>query len=151
MRYVSACDAWVGWQAARVDITPTGARRRCRQLNAADVDACAEVMHRCTHPCRVACADSMWPSQPCALLLTMRCVVCRCGVVTPSLLLGLFYSADVPLLRWKRSPFLAAACIFGVRALAVQFGFYFHMTSTVLARCGGGGQPCHRVAHAQLR
>jgi homogentisate phytyltransferase/homogentisate geranylgeranyltransferase len=52
-----------------------------------------------------------------------------------SLALGIFYSADVPLLRWKRSPFLAAACIFGVRALAVQFGFYLHMTSTVLQRC----------------
>ena len=52
-----------------------------------------------------------------------------------SLVLGLFYSADVPLMRWKRSPFLAAACIFGVRALAVQFGFYFHMMTTVLHRC----------------
>ena len=38
-------------------------------------------------------------------------------------------------MRWKRSPFLAAACIFGVRALAVQFGFYFHMMATVLHRC----------------
>ena len=52
-----------------------------------------------------------------------------------SLVLGLFYSADVPLMRWKRSPFLAAACIFGVRALAVQFGFYFHMMTSVLHRC----------------
>ena len=50
-------------------------------------------------------------------------------------MLGLFYSADVPLMRWKRSPFLAAACIFGVRALAVQFGFYFHMMTSVLHRC----------------
>jgi hypothetical protein len=41
----------------------------------------------------------------------------------------------MPLMRWKRSPFLAAACIFGVRALAVQFGFYFHMMTTVLHRC----------------
>lgn len=63
--------------------------------------------------------------------------------------LGFFYSADVPLLRWKRSPVLAAACIFGVRALAVQFGFYFHMVSTVLARCGcldGFGAHAHADA-----
>ena len=65
------------------------------------------------------------------------------GCHARSLLLGLFYSADVPLLRWKRSPFLAAACIFGVRALAVQFGFYFHMMN-VLQRCA---PPCRR-AHA---
>ena len=32
-----------------------------------------------------------------------------------SLLLGLAYSTDLPLLRWKRSPLLAAACILAVR------------------------------------
>ena len=32
-----------------------------------------------------------------------------------SLLLGLAYSTDLPLLRWKRSPVLAAACILAVR------------------------------------
>ena len=62
-------------------------------------------------------------------------IVCASFLAPVSLVLGLFYSADVPLMRWKRSPFLAAACIFGVRALAVQFGFYFHMMTTVLHRC----------------
>lgn len=55
-----------------------------------------------------------------------------------SLALGLVYSADAPLLRWKRSPVLAAACIFGVRAVAVQFGFYLHMAASVLHRCARG-------------
>ena len=32
-----------------------------------------------------------------------------------SLLLGIVYSADLPLLRWKRNPVLAAACILAVR------------------------------------
>lgn len=32
-----------------------------------------------------------------------------------SLLLGIAYSTDLPLLRWKRSPVLAAACILAVR------------------------------------
>jgi homogentisate phytyltransferase/homogentisate geranylgeranyltransferase len=32
-----------------------------------------------------------------------------------SLLLGIVYSTDLPLLRWKRSPVLAAACILAVR------------------------------------
>lgn len=32
-----------------------------------------------------------------------------------SALLGVVYSADLPLLRWKRSPVLAAACILAVR------------------------------------
>jgi hypothetical protein len=75
---------------------------------------------------------------PCALLLTNALRRLPFSCVSSSLVLGFFYSADVPLLRWKRSPFLAAACIFGVRALAVQFGFYFHMMSTVLARCDSG-------------
>ncbi|KAI7843132.1 hypothetical protein COHA_003303 [Chlorella ohadii] len=44
-----------------------------------------------------------------------------------SLLLGLAYSTDLPLLRWKRSPVLAAACILAVRAVLVQLGFFFHM------------------------
>ncbi len=38
-----------------------------------------------------------------------------------SLLLGLAYSTDLPLLRWKRSPVLAAACILAVRC-ALKFG-----------------------------
>lgn len=44
-----------------------------------------------------------------------------------SLLLGIVYSTDLPLLRWKRSPVLAAACILAVRAVLVQLGFFFHM------------------------
>ena len=34
-----------------------------------------------------------------------------------SLLLGIAYSTDLPLLRWKRSPVLAAACILAVRCV----------------------------------
>ncbi len=48
--------------------------------------------------------------------------------------LGLGYSADLPLLRWKRSPALAAGSIMLIRAFAVQFGFFMHMTSSVLQR-----------------
>jgi homogentisate phytyltransferase/homogentisate geranylgeranyltransferase len=32
-----------------------------------------------------------------------------------SLALGIVYSTDLPFLRWKRSPVLAAACILAVR------------------------------------
>lgn len=44
-----------------------------------------------------------------------------------SLALGIAYSTDLPFLRWKRSPVLAAACILAVRAILVQLGFFFHM------------------------
>lgn len=44
-----------------------------------------------------------------------------------SWILGLAYSMDLPLLRWKRSPVLAAVCILIIRAIAVQLGFYWHM------------------------
>jgi homogentisate phytyltransferase/homogentisate geranylgeranyltransferase len=37
-----------------------------------------------------------------------------------SLVLGVLYSADLPLMRWKRSPLLAAGCILAVRAVFVQ-------------------------------
>lgn len=40
--------------------------------------------------------------------------------------MGIAYSADVPLLRWKRFPAAAAACILAVRAVIVQAGFYLH-------------------------
>merc|ERR1712072_1478615 len=43
-----------------------------------------------------------------------------------SLLFGLIYSVDVKLLHWKENPFLATSCILIVRALIVQFGFYYH-------------------------
>ncbi len=55
------------------------------------------------------------------------------ATVVVSLLLGIVYSIELPFMRWKRSPVLAAGCILVVRALAVQLGFYFHM-QTVLAR-----------------
>jgi homogentisate phytyltransferase/homogentisate geranylgeranyltransferase len=44
-----------------------------------------------------------------------------------SLILGVLYSADLPLMRWKRSPLLAAGCILAVRAVIVQVGFFAHM------------------------
>lgn len=43
-----------------------------------------------------------------------------------SLALGFAYSADLPLLRWKRYPAVAAACIIAVRTVAVQAGFFSH-------------------------
>lgn len=49
-----------------------------------------------------------------------------------SLLLGIAYSIELPLLRWKRSPFLAAMCILAVRALIVQLGFFSHITTSVM-------------------
>lgn len=44
-----------------------------------------------------------------------------------SLLLGLAYSTDLPWLRWKRSPAVAAACIMAVRSFAVHVGFFAHV------------------------
>lgn len=44
-----------------------------------------------------------------------------------SLVLGIVYSIDIPYLRWKQYPTLAAMCILSVRAVMVQFGFFFHM------------------------
>ncbi|EFN55723.1 hypothetical protein CHLNCDRAFT_52381 [Chlorella variabilis] len=49
------------------------------------------------------------------------------GTLGGSLLLGIAYSTDLPGLRWKRSPVLAAACILAVRAVLVQLGFFWHM------------------------
>lgn len=43
-----------------------------------------------------------------------------------SLLLGVLYSVDWGLLRWKRYPILAATCIILVRAFAVHIGFFLH-------------------------
>ena len=37
-----------------------------------------------------------------------------------SWVLGLVYSMELPFMRWKRSPVLAAGCILVIRALAVQ-------------------------------
>lgn len=44
-----------------------------------------------------------------------------------SLLLGVLYSMELPFMRWKRSPWLAALCILAVRAVMVQLGFFLHM------------------------
>mmetsp|Transcript_33170 Transcript_33170/g.62438 ORF Transcript_33170/g.62438 Transcript_33170/m.62438 type:complete len:420 (-) Transcript_33170:706-1965(-) len=52
--------------------------------------------------------------------------------IAASLVLGILYSAELPFLRWKRYPFLAAVCIFIVRAVLVQLGFFLHMRVSVL-------------------
>lgn len=44
-----------------------------------------------------------------------------------SLVLGILYSIELPFMRWKKFPLLAAGCILVVRAVLVQLGFYFHM------------------------
>jgi len=51
-----------------------------------------------------------------------------------SWILGILYSTELPFMRWKRSPFLAASCILAVRAIIVQLGFYTHM---VISAAGG--------------
>ncbi|KAG2431452.1 hypothetical protein HXX76_009467 [Chlamydomonas incerta] len=56
-----------------------------------------------------------------------------------SLALGVLYSADLPFMRWKRSPLLAAGCILAVRAIIVQLGFYTHMLHAVRAAAGAPG------------
>ena len=56
-----------------------------------------------------------------------------------SLALGLAYSADLPLLRWKRHPAVAATCILAVRAVLVQAGFYGHMRAALAAGGVAGG------------
>ena len=50
-----------------------------------------------------------------------------------SLLLGLLYSVDLPGLRWKRHPALAAGCILAVRAVGVQAGFFAHVRGALAA------------------
>uniref|UniRef100_F6H3U7 Homogentisate phytyltransferase 1, chloroplastic n=1 Tax=Vitis vinifera TaxID=29760 RepID=F6H3U7_VITVI len=44
-----------------------------------------------------------------------------------SFLLGTAYSIEIPLLRWKRYPLLAASCILIVRAIVVQLAFFAHI------------------------
>ncbi|XP_056694561.1 homogentisate geranylgeranyltransferase, chloroplastic [Spinacia oleracea] len=51
-----------------------------------------------------------------------------------SFFLGSVYSIDLPLLRWKKQPFLAAACIVIVRAMVVQLAFFIHIQKYVLGR-----------------
>eukprot|EP00891_Asterochloris_glomerata_P001458 jgi/Astpho2/1458/fgenesh1_pg.00025_%23_58_t len=48
-----------------------------------------------------------------------------------SLLLGVAYSVDLPFLRWKKHPLLAAGCILSVRAVMVQLGFFYHMKQAI--------------------
>jgi homogentisate phytyltransferase / homogentisate geranylgeranyltransferase len=55
-----------------------------------------------------------------------------------SLLLGIAYSVDIPLLRWKQYPVVAAACILAVRALLVQLGFFQHMVNAMRSGTSGG-------------
>ncbi|KAF5195599.1 Homogentisate phytyltransferase 1 protein [Thalictrum thalictroides] len=49
-------------------------------------------------------------------------------------LLGSAYSVDLPFLRWKKHPLLAAACILCVRALALQLAFFIHIQNYVLGK-----------------
>lgn len=51
-----------------------------------------------------------------------------------SFVLGTAYSINVPLLRWKRSAFVAALCILAVRAVIVQLAFYLHIQTFVFRR-----------------
>ncbi|CBI21093.3 unnamed protein product, partial [Vitis vinifera] len=51
-----------------------------------------------------------------------------------SFLLGTAYSIEIPLLRWKRYPLLAASCILIVRAIVVQLAFFAHIQKHVLGR-----------------
>ncbi|GMH35210.1 hypothetical protein BSKO_03078 [Bryopsis sp. KO-2023] len=48
-----------------------------------------------------------------------------------SMLLGIAYSTDLPLLRWKKNAFVAACCVMAIRAIAVQLGFFFHMQRSI--------------------
>ncbi|KAJ4707811.1 Homogentisate phytyltransferase [Melia azedarach] len=51
-----------------------------------------------------------------------------------SFLLGTVYSVELPFLRWKKHPFLAASCILIVRAVVVQLAFFTHIQKYVLGR-----------------
>lgn len=65
-----------------------------------------------------------------------------------SLALGIVYSCDLPLLRWKKYPVLAAACVLSVRAVAVQLGFFLHILHyTPLA---AGAEGLHSAAFVKL-
>ncbi|XP_073301260.1 probable homogentisate phytyltransferase 1, chloroplastic isoform X1 [Primulina huaijiensis] len=47
-------------------------------------------------------------------------------------LLGSLYSIELPFMRWKRDPFLAAATIVIGRALVIQFAYFIHIQMYVL-------------------
>lgn len=59
--------------------------------------------------------------------------------VAGSHVLGICYSVDLPLFRWKRFPVLAAGCILAVRAVLVQIGFWAHMR--VMTDVGAASSP----------
>jgi homogentisate phytyltransferase/homogentisate geranylgeranyltransferase len=59
-----------------------------------------------------------------ALLLSIWQGAILFGTVAVSMAIGTFYS--LPPLRLKRFPFWAALCIFGVRGIVVNLGFYLH-------------------------
>jgi homogentisate phytyltransferase/homogentisate geranylgeranyltransferase len=59
-----------------------------------------------------------------AILLTLTQGLLLFGTVAVSMLIGTAYS--LPPLRLKRFPFWAAMCIFGVRGVVVNLGFYLH-------------------------
>ena len=56
--------------------------------------------------------------------------------VVGSGVIGVVYSHPHPLFRWKRFPTPAASCIFVIRGLVVQIGFYEHMRLSVDAEVG---------------
>ncbi|XP_019419930.1 PREDICTED: naringenin 8-dimethylallyltransferase 2, chloroplastic-like [Lupinus angustifolius] len=51
-----------------------------------------------------------------------------------SILLGVAYSVDLPLLRWKKSPLLAATNILVNTGVARPLGYFFHMQTRVFKR-----------------
>ncbi|XP_020268208.1 homogentisate geranylgeranyltransferase, chloroplastic-like [Asparagus officinalis] len=51
-----------------------------------------------------------------------------------SCFLGTAYSINVPFLRWKQHPVLAATCILCVRAILVQLAFFIHIQGYVLRK-----------------
>eukprot|EP00898_Chlorokybus_atmophyticus_P006624 jgi/Chlat1/6963/Chrsp52S06618 len=79
-----------------------------------------------------------------ALGITLGLLAQSPGLTTTlivSLLLGVAYSIDLPFLRWKRFPVLAASCILSVRAVLVQLGFFHHMRVGVLRQKWVVGRP----------
>ncbi|KDP35378.1 hypothetical protein JCGZ_10362 [Jatropha curcas] len=58
-----------------------------------------------------------------------------------SFVLGTAYSINLPLLRWKRSAFIAAMCILAVRAVIVQLAFFLHMQTHVYRRAAVFSRP----------
>lgn len=54
-----------------------------------------------------------------------------------SLALGIAYSTDLPFLRWKRSPVLAASCILAVRYRGLNPGLRTQGVTQELRKPGG--------------